>query len=713
MMRRGGHPSREGWWFVTRSRPVFFAAACMLVCFVLTPWLIGLLHYETSGGSLSSSSFFGGGDHCRHPAGWSSEEFREPPIELCRELFSNDLVPPSPRPPPSPMVLPSANASSAVALSQPPPAQPEKAEDEVVVLLWDNPWGMPFYWGDGPVVGKPNYAGFEIQKEKCAKPCRIVRDRALVTIADALLFDACYYGTDTEWMERPPFLPDRREGQPWGWYTYEQKNYFRLIGEPGWLDYMDFKATYHHDAEVQVTFVCPWGSKKYEDLRTPPPPKSDDKLVAFIASNCGAGGADGRLNFVRELMKHIRVDSFGLCLHNADIPEGKGWHTSFGNMMDLKMRVLGEYKFFLAFENNNEVDDYVTEKMMNALYAGTVPVYRGAPNIDMWVPGDHAIINVADFEDNPKLLADYLLMLARTPSEYERYFDWKKKPFRTNFDRLFKSCVFFADCRICDYVREARAASTERPLLKTSLPLGSVDSHALEFNRIDERLRLSEDFVQVQSAPSLNLEDSYTLMAWINLELIGDGRIIDKTTSGQVNGYLLGVIRCGNGQACLRFCAGGNCYNSVRKMQRGLWYHVAASFRAEADGVRLYINGKLDRVYSPVERTRINHLSLQIGYAHGASSWRPVGKPGVFDGVIDDPSIWGVVLSEAFIHRHMYTRFSGREEGLIAYWGFNEGEGVMVYDASPNKLHGRLHGQVRWVPAVTKPVMDISTIESI
>ncbi len=67
-------------------------------------------------------------------------------------------------------------------------------------------------------------------------------------------------------------------------------------------------------------------------------------------------------------------------MHNADLPEGKGWHTSFGGMMDIKMGKLSEYKFFLAFENNNLVDDYVTEKMINALLAGTVPVYRGAPN---------------------------------------------------------------------------------------------------------------------------------------------------------------------------------------------------------------------------------------------------------------------------------------------------------------------------------------------
>lgn len=149
------------------------------------------------------------------------------------------------------------------------------------------------------------------------------------------------------------------------------------------------------------------------------------------------------------------VFSFGLCLHNADLPEGKGWHSSFGTMMDIKMRAIGgtrrfvwveapedeligcafsntEYKFFLAFENNNFVEDYVTEKLINALYAGTVPVYQGAPNstsslrhaclrllacvspelltaVEDWVPGSNAIIHARDL--SPKELADLLLKL--------------------------------------------------------------------------------------------------------------------------------------------------------------------------------------------------------------------------------------------------------------------------------------------------------------
>jgi len=39
----------------------------------------------------------------------------------------------------------------------------------------------------------------------------------------------------------------------------------------------------------------------------------------------------------------------------------------------------------------------VTEKLYDALFAGTVPVYKGAPNVENFVP-PHALIKVDDFQ---------------------------------------------------------------------------------------------------------------------------------------------------------------------------------------------------------------------------------------------------------------------------------------------------------------------------
>jgi hypothetical protein len=69
----------------------------------------------------------------------------------------------------------------------------------------------------------------------------------------------------------------------------------------------------------------------------------------------------------------------------------------------------------------------VTEKFFDALIAGSVPVYLGAPNIDEFAPGEHCFVNASKFR-NPRALADYLLHLAANESEYQSYLAWKETP---------------------------------------------------------------------------------------------------------------------------------------------------------------------------------------------------------------------------------------------------------------------------------------------
>jgi hypothetical protein len=52
-----------------------------------------------------------------------------------------------------------------------------------------------------------------------------------------------------------------------------------------------------------------------------------------------------------------------------------------------KLPVLGGYRFVLVIENTR-FPGYVSEKLFDALYAGAVPVYDGAPDIDRYVPRD-------------------------------------------------------------------------------------------------------------------------------------------------------------------------------------------------------------------------------------------------------------------------------------------------------------------------------------
>jgi hypothetical protein len=52
-----------------------------------------------------------------------------------------------------------------------------------------------------------------------------------------------------------------------------------------------------------------------------------------------------------------------------------------------KYETLSRYRFCLCFENM-EMSGYVTEKLFDCLYAGTVPLYLGAPDISSLIPAE-------------------------------------------------------------------------------------------------------------------------------------------------------------------------------------------------------------------------------------------------------------------------------------------------------------------------------------
>src|SRR5690606_22000341 len=145
-------------------------------------------------------------------------------------------------------------------------------------------------------------------------------------------------------------------------------------------------------------------------------------------------------------------------------------------------------------------------------------------------------------------------------------------------------------------------------------------------------------------------------------------------------------FHAGDGKGILRMCAGGNCWGGERRLNRGIWYHVAVTFKSGIkDGVKLFVNGKLDREHTTAEKTKENRYMLMFGRAStGGGAWRPVHKGGTFDGIIDDISIWNRTLTKEEIKRGMWRRWKGTERdrkmGLLGYWDFNEGSGDLVHD---------------------------------
>jgi hypothetical protein len=98
----------------------------------------------------------------------------------------------------------------------------------------------------------------------------------------------------------------------------------------------------------------------------------------------------------------------------------KGWvrndFPSYRGTVKSKNATLRQYRFSICYENAI-FPGYVTEKIFDCLFAGCVPVYLGAPDIEKEVPPT-AFIDQRHFKSYEEL---YQFLKGMSPAEYEAY----------------------------------------------------------------------------------------------------------------------------------------------------------------------------------------------------------------------------------------------------------------------------------------------------
>ncbi|MDI6449614.1 LamG-like jellyroll fold domain-containing protein [Anaerobaca lacustris] len=138
--------------------------------------------------------------------------------------------------------------------------------------------------------------------------------------------------------------------------------------------------------------------------------------------------------------------------------------------------------------------------------------------------------------------------------------------------------------------------------------------------------------------------------------------------------------------------------NANADVQQDEWFHLAVTYNRATGELRLYKNGEVFHSFSGDSGTNSYWTSgsAQIGNSlmSGDRHW---------NGLIDEFRVWNRARTEAEIREAMNVELLGDEQGLIAYWKFNEGEGTTAFDSSPNEHHGTIVGAT-WTTAAA-PVM--------
>ena len=110
------------------------------------------------------------------------------------------------------------------------------------------------------------------------------------------------------------------------------------------------------------------------------------------------------------------------------------------------------------------------------------------------------------------------------------------------------------------------------------------------------------------------------------------------------------------------------------------WHHLAVVFRDDGSVV-----GFFDGIEQLNAISSFDFGSLSIGLG---VKYQHYGK--TYDGLMDEIAIFNRSLSAEEIQANMHRRLGGPEDGLVAYWGFDEGDGQVVHDSSLNANDGRL-----------------------
>jgi hypothetical protein len=123
------------------------------------------------------------------------------------------------------------------------------------------------------------------------------------------------------------------------------------------------------------------------------------------------------------------------------------------------------------------------------------------------------------------------------------------------------------------------------------------------------------------------------------------------------------------------------------------WNHWAFTKNAVTGSMKMYLNGQLWFQGTAKNKPMNGITKFTVG------SRGTLGNDGYYAGMIDDFCVWNVELSEMMIRDWMFRDINDTHpnfQNLVAYYKFNENEGLQTTDFSPNNLTAELIGSPQW-----------------
>ncbi|KAA0248974.1 MAG: hypothetical protein EDM75_13605, partial [Chlorobiota bacterium] len=193
-------------------------------------------------------------------------------------------------------------------------------------------------------------------------------------------------------------------------------------------------------------------------------------------------------------------------------------------------------------------------------------------------------------------------------------------------------------------------------------------------------------------------KQKFTFLGWVKFALTGDYDKIFSRTRDNTYIYRTVIEIDAPDHSKLRVSVSNGAVNAgiteSGVIATGVWTHIAMVFDGTLTGnverLKLFVNGIQKTLTftgadipeythaAPVDPEDVPHIGAESQYTSN------------FDGDYDEISFWNTALTPSQIREYMTRNLSGNEDGLQAYYRFNETAGTIAYDHSSNGRNGTL-----------------------
>jgi hypothetical protein len=216
--------------------------------------------------------------------------------------------------------------------------------------------------------------------------------------------------------------------------------------------------------------------------------------------------------------------------------------------------------------------------------------------------------------------------------------------------------------------------------------------YALDFNG-------SSDYVELPNESDFDFSETFTVELWMQVDsfnitwqaIIAKG---DDSWRISRNKYYNTIHF-----AATKSSGGYMAANGSTNVNDGKWHHLACV--ADGDHMYLYVDGLLDAQTTMTDS--INNSSYPVYIANNAQR-----TSRYFNGKIDDVRIWNTARTQTEIQDNIGNTLTGNEDGLVAYYPFNEGSGSTLTDSSSSGNDGTIKNSPEWIESQAMAVGSLT-----